>query len=275
MSAPDRENLRALLRDYSALTNGAVVAAPARPAFPAQDSYLDFTARRGAFDRAREKGELQPVFNRAARGTALKNALDWAVENHVKVAVDYNTTENAAGYYAFSGGVCVLARALWADTANTLTHEIRHAWQDMQGLLPVGTPDSFAEGYIRTALVEADAYAWGRLAQHEFCEGPFYDAGARIRLLQDSFAAWYGQHNVWYGERDVTSLAGSCGLGVCLGRPRENYLTAGGFFNKIAHRVLSRPMAERFFDARRDVHPQIPQIDLALEKRRAGGLKNA
>lgn len=148
---------------------------------PAPKSKKVFSAwEREAFDAfkaglsparvARDEKLLADVFNMAAGVPILKEALDWARENDIAFIVD-ETTTGALGYYNVGTGVVALglgglSRRYKSEVAGTLVHELRHAWQDVQGMIPTAG-HGFAEYYTKVALIEADAEAHGELARRQ------------------------------------------------------------------------------------------------------------
>lgn len=112
---------------------------------------------------------LSGIFNLAAKVPQMKEALDWANAHGIEFVVD-RTTKKANGYYSRRTGVVALSAHVLADPAKavgTVTHEIRHAWQDWHGLL-ARRPGRFADYFAALALVEADAEAFGARARQEY-----------------------------------------------------------------------------------------------------------
>jgi hypothetical protein len=97
-------------------------------------------------------------------------ALDWAEAHGVIFTVD-RSCRDIRGYYVPQAGIVAMAfktlkEKQREDTIGTLTHEIRHAWQDYHGLL--GNPDDDVLDAVRSnALFEADAYALQKRAAAE------------------------------------------------------------------------------------------------------------
>lgn len=118
---------------------------------------------------------LRAAMQQSAMGAA---ALAWADQHGVDIIVDHRTT--ASGYYwAGTGVIAIAARqvaraAFFAHAVDVLTHEIRHAWQDHQGLLVHGN-------LPREAMLEADADAHGKLAGLEY---KYHLTRLRIASLQ-------------------------------------------------------------------------------------------
>ena len=122
---------------------------------------------------AEDEKDLKRVFELAGDSPLLSAALAWAEQHGVEFFID-RQVENGKGYYTIGTGVLALIPSvLWdpARAANVLVHEIRHAWQDYHGLIAWDdkSPDSgnFADFFINDALIEADAYAFGSLAEKQ------------------------------------------------------------------------------------------------------------
>lgn len=112
---------------------------------------------------------LEDFLTAACEIPLVEAALDWARANNIEFIVDKTTT--AGGYYWPGTGVVALSsRKLdpekFFEGVDALVHEIRHAWQDHQGLFEAQERASvtLAQSIIIEGLLEADAYAHGRLA---------------------------------------------------------------------------------------------------------------
>ena len=118
--------------------------------------------------------DLRKLFAELAEDSPLvAEALAWAERHGVEFFID-RQVENSKGYYTLGTGVLALIPSvLWdpARAANVLVHEIRHAWQDYYGLIAWDdkSPDNgnFTDFFINDALIEADAYAFGCLAEKQ------------------------------------------------------------------------------------------------------------
>jgi hypothetical protein len=111
---------------------------------------------------------LSNFFKLAAQVPQMKEALDWANDHGVEFIVD--RTAKANGYYGSRTGIVGLSANVLKDPATavgTVTHEIRHAWQDWYGMLshPI---ERFADYFIRIVLIEADAEAFGARARRQY-----------------------------------------------------------------------------------------------------------
>lgn len=118
--------------------------------------------------KAQDAASLSRLFNLAAKVPVLKEALDWAKEHDVDVIVD-RTSRGVGGYYSLGSGIVVLSLPAFvsdATLAGVAVHEIRHAWQDHQDMIP--TADyAYTDYNIKIALIEADATAHQRLAEKQ------------------------------------------------------------------------------------------------------------
>jgi hypothetical protein len=120
-------------------------------------------------------------------------ALDWALYQDVRFIIDREMAGSNGVYKNGMGVVCIssvyFSTASPADLARTFTHEIRHAWQDTRGLLPYGSA-SLAKRCMRTAVYEADTFAYGELAAAEVLAVD--DARKDQKsFLQKSFKEWF------------------------------------------------------------------------------------
>jgi len=98
-----------------------------------------------------------------------KALLEWADENDIQMLMDHQT--DAGGYYV-TGFNCVALNATLGDVylAGTLAHELRHAWQDNQDMIPclqgADAPDDMPPQEVgdymtQIKFLEADAFAVG------------------------------------------------------------------------------------------------------------------
>lgn len=122
--------------------------------------------------RARDEKALAKIFALAESSPAFAAALAWADKNGLRFFIDRKI--DSLGYYTPGTGVLGIASDALLDTAEaiaTIIHEIRHAWQECNGLSSDEGGDvepSFRDGFLRTALTEADAEAWGLLAKRQY-----------------------------------------------------------------------------------------------------------
>jgi len=94
-----------------------------------------------------------------------RQILHWADQNGVEIWMDQQCT--SVGYYTVgSNTVCLNSNVPDNKLAMCLAHELRHAWQDHEGLLPSGV--STAQNYTaQIRFVEADAFAFGYVIAYE------------------------------------------------------------------------------------------------------------
>jgi len=123
---------------------------------------------------AADERRLKEIFALAAHSPTMKQALDWAHDHGIKFFIDRQAV-NCGGYYQWNSGVFAITDQYAYPSAyavNAITHELRHAWQDYNGFLAYDlSPDgkmSFTAEFINTALTEADATAFGGLAEAEY-----------------------------------------------------------------------------------------------------------
>lgn len=132
---------------------------------------------------------LLRIFDEMEKSPTAKAALAWARQNRIEFIVDH-TIDIGAGYYHPGTGVVALAarHATKDDLGRSLgmiVHEIRHAWQDYHGLLPMDAAtetNSLARHLVVEALCESDAEAHAALARAEY---DLFQTEARLVMLRD------------------------------------------------------------------------------------------
>ncbi len=118
---------------------------------------------------AEDKTRLQEIFKLAADSPLLAQALEWANQHGIKFFVD-RTVVNMGAYYTLGTGIVGIKELeLSSPTAAVaaIVHEVRHAWQDYHGFRENNSPN-FSDSFIVTALIEADAAAFGERAKDEY-----------------------------------------------------------------------------------------------------------
>jgi len=122
---------------------------------------------------ADDEKKLKEIFALAADCPLLAEALEWATQHGVKFFIDRQAV-NVGGYYQLGTGVLALVPASLGHkprAAEVLVHEIRHAWQDYNGLISwdgaAPHEGNFSNFFINNALIEADAMAYGNLASRQ------------------------------------------------------------------------------------------------------------
>lgn len=143
---------------------------------------------------AEDEKLLKEIFNLASRSPTLKQALDWAGQHGIKFFVD-RTTKSYHGQYKNGMGVVAIAAFEFErpeKAISTITHEIRHAWQDYYGLISNGSTVNFSKYYTQTALIEADANAFGERAESEFlAAGSPHSLTYETTDLGIKFLSWF------------------------------------------------------------------------------------
>lgn len=189
----------------------------------------EFYAAQDETRRADDIRKLARLFNEAAKSPALREALAWAAAHGIDFIVDRKF--NAAGMYMPGQGILALSEKILdekhvEEAVGTLAHELRHAWQDWHGLQPYQMR-GFTTAYIAITLMEADAEAFGLLAEKQWKLAASLekneDAALRreldatvvdsARQLWQEFARWYeGRNPEIYGLRTISGYAEHLGL---------------------------------------------------------------
>lgn len=151
-----------------------------------------------------DQKSLTALFNKAAKSPTLKAEIEWAHQHGIKFFVD-RTSQGVGGYYMEGTGVVSIAEQ-HIDLSfgiEVLAHEIRHAWQDYNGLLPDMTEQDFLSYYTLVTLAEADATAFQKAAIFEY-----YTDVSRTNALWDGFSGWYSSYNAAsYGDTAAKQYA--------------------------------------------------------------------
>lgn len=172
---------------------------------------------------AEDEKILSEVFQLAATSPLLAEELTWARDHGIQFFVDHQV-QQAYGYYV--PGMGVMAMSLHAaqqpETALlTLAHELRHAWQDYYGLNNTFSY-SFSENAIRSALIEADAQAFGLRALDQHRGVVVDDEAADLRA---KFLSWYSsEYPALYGAANSEMYARN--YSIDLPRPIKPELAA-------------------------------------------------
>ena len=184
-----------------------------------QKAYNELRATWSPERKAEDKKMLQKIFRMAKDSPQLMEELAWARQHGIKFFIDH-TAVNCGGYYwPGSGVVAISVNQLFspAFTVEILAHELRHAWQDYHGLLAWNdlTPSAgdFTAFFIKDALAEADALAYGQRASFEFQSAQYKKIKEPVptyiqRALLDEnadlatkFLSWFGGKNsAFYGD---------------------------------------------------------------------------
>jgi hypothetical protein len=184
-----------------------------------QRGFDDFMSKRDPMQEAVDQQRLKNLF-RAAASPVTREAIDWAQKNGMKFFIDH-TLQNAGAYYTMgTGAVGIAARHVNIPTIALplLVHEIRHGWQDKQGMIPT-VARGFAEYMTQIALIEADASAWQRASERQEAASWYYEEGMksphlppREELMGREFARWHSNHGPFYGETAVRGMGAKLGL---------------------------------------------------------------
>jgi hypothetical protein len=172
-----------------------------------QSGFDTFMAARDPVQEAEDQTRLKRLFA-AASAPVTREAFDWAARNGMKFFIDHSL-QNAGAYYTMGTGVVGLGARYINNPAISLpmlVHEIRHGWQDKQGMIPT-VARSFAEYMTQIALIEADASAWQYASERQETAGWHYEDGldspkmpTRDILMGSEFTRWHSQHGTFYGE---------------------------------------------------------------------------
>ncbi len=160
--------------------------------------------------------QLTHVCAYAMQSRTAARALAWAAAHEVKIAFACLPV-HVSGIYSVITGQVKLSHGYGKDgyvsnsAVESLTHEIRHAWQDKRGLLPHFHEHKLRFGKLETtqaqlALCEADAAAVGGMAWREVAwrdEHPpeNYYSDSRRQVMRDLFMGWFDEEAAMYGEQ--------------------------------------------------------------------------
>lgn len=112
--------------------------------------------------------KIAKLFEVAAQSPLMKEALDWAKAHDIDFIIDRDMP--TSGTYHIGTGILGLSDEMLKPENHdaaivTLVQEIRHAWQDYNGLIPPqGLNEPFITSYMREAVLAADTEAFGSLA---------------------------------------------------------------------------------------------------------------
>lgn len=167
---------------------------------------------------AADQAAIDGVLARAQRSPTAMRALAWAQAHNIGIILD-RQAQGAGAYYLPGAGVAAILPAYLGNTdyfdVVSLVHEIRHAWQDLHGLLPSWKQDRFmADGNVVTsilqsAVLEADAHAHDRAVLRE-CRG----GSTTVDHLRGDFAKWYDTKGRFYTQLERDKHAAVLGVGT-------------------------------------------------------------
>ena len=165
---------------------------------------------------AEDERALKEIFKLAEDCPLLAEELEWAKQHGIKFFIDHQAV-NLGGYYKQGMGVVVIAENFFEDPANAveaLAHELRHAWQDYHGLVRLDYYN-FDKYSIQDALREADAFAFGRLAQSQYLTTTLEKKGAMVAYpaienerLAALFMHWFSPQNLTGTGQSFTGFYG-------------------------------------------------------------------
>ncbi len=191
-----------------------------------QSSFEALRATWSAERIVEDEKRLKEIFDLAAEVPLLAQALDWANSHDVRFFID-RTAVDCGAYYSRNTGVLAItektAQNIKQNTkyaVEAITHEIRHAWQDYYGLANSASFGSFSESFIKTALFEADAGAFGKRAADQYSAAVLRKQGAEISDalqtslanesadLMEKFLSWFSKPSYlqYYGTRASKSF---------------------------------------------------------------------
>ena len=168
-------------------------------------------------ERAIEQEQLQALFEKAKKSPTAMAALEWAHAHDVEFAIVDDPESKFSGFMLPGSGIVVIdARNIqgkWGSfyDVGTLTHEIRHVWQDYYGLLTHLDGQGAArlglrQNMLRDALFEADADAHGMLARREFLDNSLTEDKKR-KLMRGYFLSWPQRRSASYAGRVLSRHA--------------------------------------------------------------------
>jgi hypothetical protein len=184
-----------------------------------QRGFDAFMATRDPVQEAADRKRLKALFAAAVSPVA-REAFCWAEENGMRFFIDHSLQKAGAYYTMGTGVVGISARyaSLPLTAIPMLVHEIRHGWQDKQGMIPT-VARSFAEYMTQIALIEADASAWQYACERQETAVWYEEEGlksprmpAREDLMGSEFTRWHRAHGTFYGETAVRNLGHKLGL---------------------------------------------------------------
>lgn len=131
-----------------------------------QENVERITNKRSEKKQASDQNRIECIRQRVSQSTLGNALLEWADDNDIQILMD-NECKGVIGYYMI-GTNTVCLNILFDNEAllGTLAHELRHAWQDHNGLLSntITTPQDYA---TQIRFTEADAFAFGAVVAFE------------------------------------------------------------------------------------------------------------
>ena len=167
---------------------------------------------------AADQAEIEKVLERAKRSPTAMRAIEWAKAHNIGIILD-RQAQGAGAYYLPGAGVAAILPAYLGSKdyfdVVSLVHEIRHAWQDLHGLLPSWKQDRFMAGgnvvssILQSAVLEADAHAHDRAVLRECMGGT-----TSVDNLRADFANWYATKGRFYTHLERDKHAAVLGVGT-------------------------------------------------------------
>jgi hypothetical protein len=161
-----------------------------------QQRYESFRRSLSRERRAQDKRLLADVFRQAARVQLLKDALRWARAHEIRFLVDRNVNTHFMAYYGPGTGIVAVKKEVLEDrreAVNSVVHELRHALNDCQGLVPCNERDLTRHLQLQF-LDEASAHGFGNAAGRQLwrAEHSFLSRFFSEKAMWNDFTAWYG-----------------------------------------------------------------------------------
>jgi hypothetical protein len=181
-----------------------------------QTEFEKFRASWSPARAAADAALLADIFRLAEKSPLVAEELAWAKENGVQFFIDHNLPADVGGYYMPGMGVLAIGAKALEDPVKAVTaiaHELRHAWQDAQGLFNTFSYN-YTEHALKNALIEADAQAFGWRAEDQFNGVAIADEAAGLR---EKFLMWFkSEAPQKYGVADVQSYLQNYGLATTI-----------------------------------------------------------
>jgi hypothetical protein len=178
--------------------------------------FNDFQARLPAKRKKSDQSTLSAIFNAASISPLASQALNWARQNDVAFMIDH-TCKGITGYYADGMGVVAISKKYtrnMTESIGILTHEIRHAWQDSQNLLPT-TKQPFHDHVMNLVLMEADAKSFEKVAAFQMQSSLKARRAPPQDKLWQEFSKWFDSKKpASYGEDAIYKYGTLLGIKV-------------------------------------------------------------
>ena len=131
-----------------------------------RDNILSMTTSDPYRQKKSYQQRLKKITHTLAQSETGAALLAWSTENDITIAFDPQIHPDINGLY--SSGVVILSPEIPnASLVSILAHELRHAWQDQQGLIPNHCLMDIAPYRAATHMTEADAFTHQLQVCHE------------------------------------------------------------------------------------------------------------